>query len=98
MRPCLLRPNKPDAMKPRMIGPNSGGTSPVPALRAPTGITAANVASLTRYQIHIDGTVDASAIYLHDVAVKGSNRDVFFVTTSYGKTIAVDASTGAIVW
>jgi len=32
------------------------------------------------------------------VAVKGSNRDLFFVTTSYGKTIAVDASSGAIVW
>ena len=62
------------------------------------GITAANVASLTRRQVHLDGTVDASAIYLHRVTVNGSNRNVFFVTTSYGKTIAVDADTGAVLW
>jgi outer membrane protein assembly factor BamB len=65
---------------------------------APTGITAANVASLNRRQVHLDGTVDASAIYLHGVTVNGSNHDVFFVTTSYGKTIAIDADNGAILW
>jgi outer membrane protein assembly factor BamB len=65
---------------------------------APTGITAANVASLNRRQVHLDGTVDASAIYLHEVTVNGSNRDVFFVTTSYGKTIALDADSGAVLW
>jgi outer membrane protein assembly factor BamB len=64
----------------------------------PTGITAANVASLSRRQVRLDGTVDASAIYLHGVAVNGSNRDVFFVTTTYGKTIAIDAATGAVLW
>jgi outer membrane protein assembly factor BamB len=65
---------------------------------APTGITAANAGSLTRRQVHLDGTVDASAIYLHAVSVNGSNHDVFFVTTSYGKTIAVDADSGAVLW
>jgi PQQ-like domain len=65
---------------------------------APTGITAANLASLSRRQIHLDGTVDASMIYLHDVTVNGSNRDVFFATTSYGKTIAIDADSGVILW
>src|SRR5947209_19692583 len=64
---------------------------------APTGITAANVASLTRRQVHLDGTVDASAIYLHGVTVNGANHDVFFVTTTYGKTIAIDADTGAVL-
>ncbi|MGD0965759.1 MAG: PQQ-binding-like beta-propeller repeat protein [Candidatus Acidiferrales bacterium] len=64
----------------------------------PTGITAANVASLRRRQIKLDGTVDASAIYLHNVTVKGSAYDVFFVTTTYGKTIAVDANQGAVLW
>src|SRR5262249_44714539 len=65
---------------------------------AATGITAANVASLNRRQVHIDGTVDASAIYLHGVTVNGSNHDVFFVTTSYGKTIAIDADSGGVLW
>jgi PQQ-like domain len=65
---------------------------------APNGITAGNVASLKRRQVQLDGTVDASAIYLHDVNVKGSTCDVFFVTTTYGKTIAVDANKGAVLW
>src|SRR5882757_9979042 len=60
----------------------------------PTGITAANVAGLTRQQITIDGTVDASAIYLHGVRVSGGTHDAFFVTTTYGKTIAIDAANG----
>jgi outer membrane protein assembly factor BamB len=64
----------------------------------PNGITAANVASLTRRQVQLDGTVDASAIYLHDVNVGGSAHDAFFVTTTYGKTIAIDADTGALLW
>lgn len=63
-----------------------------------TGITAANARSLTRRQVSLDGTVDASAIYLHGVAVNGASRDVFFVTTSYGNTIAIDAGSGAILW
>jgi outer membrane protein assembly factor BamB len=63
-----------------------------------TGISAANARSLTRRQVALDGTVDASAIYLHGVSVNGSNRDVFFVTTTYGKTIAVDADSGTVLW
>jgi len=66
--------------------------------RAPAGITAANIGSLTRRQVHLDGTVDASAIYLHDVQVKGSIHDVFFVTTIYGETVAVDAAAGDVLW
>src|SRR4051812_25098672 len=54
-----------------------------------TGITPDNVHFLTRRQVALDGTVDSSAIYLHNVTVNGSDRDAFFVTTSYGKTIAV---------
>src|SRR5262252_1932712 len=63
-----------------------------------TGITAANAASLTRRQVNLDGTVDASAIYLHGVTVNGLSHDVFFVTTTYGKTIAIDADSGAVLW
>ncbi len=61
-------------------------------------ITAANVDSLVRQQVSLDGTVDASAIYLHGVTVKGATHDVFFVTTTYGKTIAVDADSGTVLW
>ena len=64
----------------------------------PTGIDAANVASLVRQQVELEGIVDASVIYLHDVRVKGVAHDVFFMTTTYGKTIAVDAADGAILW
>lgn len=64
----------------------------------PTGITAKNLHSLTRMQVQLDGTVDASAIYLQGVTVKGSKHDVFFVTTAYGKTIAIDANQAKILW
>ena len=62
------------------------------------GITAARIKTLKRQQVRLDGTVDASAIYLHAVTVKGGVHDVFFVTTTYGKTIAVDADYGTILW
>lgn len=65
---------------------------------APTGITAANIASMNKRQVKLDGTVDASAIYLHGVTVKGTKHNVFFVTTTYGKTIAIDADSGDVLW
>ena len=68
---------------------------------APTvdmAITSANVDSLVNQQVTLDGTVDASAIYLHGVTVKGATRDAFFVTTTYGKTIAIDADSGTVLW
>jgi hypothetical protein len=51
-----------------------------------------------RQQVTIDGTVDASAIYLRGVQVNGSTHDVFFLTTTYGKTLAVDAANGSVLW
>jgi hypothetical protein len=63
-----------------------------------TGITSVNAASLRRRQVALDGTVDASAIYLHGVETKGARHDVFFVTTTYGKTIAIDADRGSVLW
>jgi hypothetical protein len=63
-----------------------------------TGITAANVRKLVRQQVQLQGTVDASPIYLHGVQVKGGPHDVFFVTTTYGKTEAIDAASGATLW
>jgi hypothetical protein len=63
-----------------------------------TGITAANVGSLTRQQVHLPGTVDSSAIYLHGVKIGGATHDAFFVTTTYGITLAIDAANGNILW
>jgi outer membrane protein assembly factor BamB len=63
-----------------------------------TGISAQNIGTMRRQQVALDGTVDASAIYLHGVRVNGGTHDVFFVTTTYGKTIAIDADNGSILW
>ena len=63
-----------------------------------TGITEANAASLRRQQVPLPGTVDASAIYLHGVSIQGGTHDAFFVTTTYGITLAIDAASGKILW
>jgi outer membrane protein assembly factor BamB len=78
-----------------MFGGNVESTSANPS---PTGITAANVAQLVRRQIKLDGTVDASAIYLHGVTFHGALHDAIFVTTTYGKTLALDATSGGVMW
>ena len=68
------------------------------ASTAPTGITATNVVSLRLQQVQLDGTVDASPIYLAGVTVNGRTHDVFFATTTYGKTLAIDADDGSLLW
>ncbi len=68
------------------------------ASTAPADIDTTALASLRRQQVQLDGTVDASPIYLHGVQVKGSTHDVFFVTTTYGKTEAIDANDGSVLW
>jgi outer membrane protein assembly factor BamB len=78
-----------------MFGGNVESTS---ANTRPTGITAANVAQLARRQIKLDGTVDASAIYLQGVTVHGARHNSIFVTTTYGKTLALDANSGGVLW
>ncbi len=65
---------------------------------APTGIGPAQVRELRRQQVQLPGTVDSSPIYLHDVQIGGVAHDAFFVTTTYGITLAIDASSGVILW
>jgi hypothetical protein len=48
--------------------------------------------------VRLPGTVDSSPIYLHGVRAGGRRRDVFFVTTTYGRTLAIDARRRTIVW
>ncbi len=68
------------------------------ATSSPTGVTSANVRSLRVRRISLPGTVDSSPIYLHGVRAGGETRDVIVATTSYGRTVAIDASTGALLW
>jgi outer membrane protein assembly factor BamB len=65
---------------------------------ARTGITRATLHTLRRRTINIDGTVDSSAIQLHAVRVRGRRRDVIIVTTTYGRTLAIDANSGKRLW
>jgi hypothetical protein len=64
----------------------------------PTGITARNVAHMRRMTVRLPGTVDSSPIYLHAVGVDGATRNVVIATTTYGKTVAIDASSGTLLW
>lgn len=78
-----------------MFGWDVGRTS------APTvsmGVSAEAVGSLQRQRVAIDGTVDSPVIYLAGVTVHGGVHDTFFMTTTYGKTIAMDADSGAVLW
>jgi outer membrane protein assembly factor BamB len=54
-----------------------------------TRISAQNVGKLTRLQVALDGTVDSSPILVAGRLV---------VTTTYGKTEALDPSTGKLLW
>ncbi len=49
-------------------------------------------------RVSLPGTVDSSPIYLHGVTVGGSLHDAIFVTTTYGRTLALDAASGRILW
>jgi hypothetical protein len=55
-----------------------------------TAITAKNASRLERQQVRLPGTADSSPIFVPP------NR--FVVNTAYGKTIAVDAESGEILW
>ncbi len=54
-----------------------------------TTITAQNASTLVRLQVPLDGTVDSSPIYV---------RGMFIVTTTYGRTEALNADTGKVIW
>src|SRR3954447_15448040 len=63
-----------------------------------TGITAKNVKKLKRRTLAVPGTVDASPIFLRGVHAGAKRRDVVVMTTTYGRTFALDARTGKRVW
>jgi len=61
-------------------------------------ITSANVGHLRRTTISLPGTVDSSPIYLHGAIVDGAPHNTIVVTTTYGRTVAVDADSGRTLW
>jgi PQQ-like domain len=63
-----------------------------------TGVTAANVTHLRHITVGLTGTIDSSPIYLHDVSVDGAIHDVIVATSIYGRTFAIDANSGQILW
>jgi hypothetical protein len=63
-----------------------------------TAITSANVGHLRHITVSLPGTVDSSPIYLHGVSVQGAIHNVIVVTSTYGKTIAIDANSGKLLW
>jgi hypothetical protein len=62
------------------------------------GIGAAQAPSLKRRKVTLPGIVDSAPIFLHAVQAGGRRRDLFLMTTAYGRTVAVDAASGQIVW
>jgi outer membrane protein assembly factor BamB len=65
---------------------------------ASTGITSANVSHLRRTTVQLPGTVDSSPVYLHGALVNGATHNAVVVTTTYGRTLAIDADSGQILW
>jgi hypothetical protein len=92
--PALARSGAPSGIDWTRFGYDAARHNSAPA----SGITEANVSRLVRRSVRLDGTVDSSPIYLHDVRVHGKTHDTFFVTTTYGKTEAIDAASGAVLW
>jgi hypothetical protein len=74
------------------------GYEPSRGNASPFGITEEDVKKLQRVRVNLPGTADSSAIYLPRVNVKGERRDLFVLTTSYGRAIAVDAESASVVW
>jgi DNA-binding beta-propeller fold protein YncE len=64
----------------------------------PSGVTAAGLAHMHRTSVRLPGTVDSSPIYLHGVSVAGALHNVIVVTTTYGRTLAIDADSGRTLW
>jgi hypothetical protein len=65
---------------------------------AASGISASQLGHLRHRSVTLPGTIDSSPIYLHAVQVAGHTHNVIVVTTTYGKTIAIDADSGQLLW
>lgn len=75
-----------------------GGNTRTNANMSATKITPANVGTMVRQQVTISAPIDAGLIYLKGVQVHGASHDVFFGTTNMGRTVAIDANDGKVLW
>ena len=64
----------------------------------PAGIAPTDLDGLRERRIALPGTVDSSPIYLAHVRVRGAAHDVVVMTTTYGRTLALDADSGRELW
>ena len=65
---------------------------------SPSGLSATQVRRLRERRVGIPGTVDSSPIYLAGVRVRGRARNLLVMTTTYGRTVGLDAASGALLW
>jgi hypothetical protein len=65
---------------------------------AHTGITRRDLGPLKARVVNLPGTVDASAIQLHHVKLGRYTGDVIFLTTTYGRTLAISPASGKLLW
>ncbi len=65
---------------------------------APRGVSASQVGGLAERRVSLPGTVDSSPIYLHHVSVGEKRRNLLVVTTTYGRTLGLDPTTGGTIW
>jgi outer membrane protein assembly factor BamB len=65
---------------------------------AQTGLSTASLGHLQRQQVALPGTADSSPVYVHAARVGGGRHDLFIVTTTYGRTVAIDAASGRLRW
>jgi outer membrane protein assembly factor BamB len=65
---------------------------------ASVGLGPHNVGALRLRKVKLPGTVDSSAIALHGIVVHGRPHDVLVMTTTYGRTLAVDPGSGRVLW
>jgi outer membrane protein assembly factor BamB len=65
---------------------------------SPQGLTSSQVKRLREHRVRIDGTADSSPVYLARARVGGHTRELLVLTTTYGRTLGLDPSTGAVLW
>jgi outer membrane protein assembly factor BamB len=72
------------------------GCAPEPVARA---VTKSNVGKLVQdWSVDLPEASDGSPLYVAGVAIRGRQRDLIVVETTAGRTMAVDAHTGAQIW
>jgi outer membrane protein assembly factor BamB len=89
------------AMRPRTHGDEWLQFDPDPEEDAPqpANLVYPDVEHLRRiWAADLPETADGSPVYVSGVRAGGAVRDLLIVTTMQGRTVALDAATGAIVW